>query len=98
MTSIIWLSVEGPGPEPRSNYREAAFSPCFTGVLGPTLTGTILNQEGMNRAATENNEKKTGEEDPRPLTDEEFETLKKKEKRTNGIIDAIIDFFTGFFH
>ena len=44
----------------------------------------------------EENEKKTGEEDPRPLTDEEFEALKKKEKRTNGIIDAIIDFFTGF--
>ena len=48
--------------------------------------------------AAEENEKKTEEEDPRPLTDEEFAELKKKEKRTNGIIDAIIDFFTGFFH
>ena len=38
MTSIIiWLSVEGPGPESRSNDREAAFSPCFTGVLGGKL-------------------------------------------------------------
>ena len=46
----------------------------------------------------EENEKKTGQEDPRPLTDEEFAELKKKEKRTGGIIAAIIDFFTGFFH
>ena len=30
--------------------------------------------------AAEENEKKTEEEDPRPLTDEEFEALKKKEK------------------
>ena len=46
---------------------------------------------------TEENEKKTGQEDPRPLTDEEFNELKKKEKRTGGIISAIVDFFTGFF-
>ena len=46
---------------------------------------------------TEENEKKTEEIDPRPLTDREFEELKKKEKRTGGIISAIVDFFTGFF-
>ena len=46
---------------------------------------------------TEENEKKTGQEDPRPLTDEEFNKLKKKEKRTGGIISGIIDFITGFF-
>ena len=43
------------------------------------------------------NEQKTEEEDPKPLTDEEFEALKKKEKRTGGIISGIIDFITGFF-
>ena len=48
-------------------------------------------------AEKENNEKAGQEEDPRPLTDEEFEELKKKEKRTDGIISAIIDFITGFF-
>lgn len=45
----------------------------------------------------EENEKKAEQEDPKPLTDEEFEELKKKEKRTGGIISAIIDFLTGFF-
>ena len=47
--------------------------------------------------ATEENVKKPEQKDPRPLTDEEFEKLQKKEKRTGGIISAIIDFFTGFF-
>ena len=51
----------------------------------------------MNDMSTEENEKKTEEKDPRPLTDSEFEELKKKEKRTGGIISAIVDFFTGFF-
>ncbi len=45
----------------------------------------------------EEKDSKPEQEDPRPLTDEEFEELKKKEKRTGGIISAIIDFFTGFF-
>ncbi len=47
---------------------------------------------------TEENEKKTEQKDPRPLTDEEFDELKKKEKRTGTIISDIIDFITGFFH
>ena len=51
----------------------------------------------MKNKAMEENEKKTEKEDPRPLTDEEFEKLKKKEKRTGAIISAIVDFFTGFF-
>ena len=46
---------------------------------------------------TEKNEKQPDQKDPRPLTDEEFDKLKKKEKRTGGIISAIVDFFTGFF-
>ena len=52
----------------------------------------------MNHMAAEENDRKTGQEDPRPLTDEEYDELKKKEKRTGGILSAIIDFFTGFFH
>ena len=46
---------------------------------------------------TEDNDRKDEQTPPRPLTDEEFDELKKKEKRTGGIISAIIDFFTGFF-
>ena len=56
-----------------------------------------LVKEGMKNMATEENDKKTEQEDPTPLTDEEFDELKKKEKRTGGIISTIIDFFTGFF-
>ncbi len=46
---------------------------------------------------TEEKDKKNEQQDPEPLTDEEFEQLKKKEKRTGGIIATIIDFITGFF-
>ena len=46
---------------------------------------------------TEENDKQTRQEDLKPLTDEEFDELKKMEKRTGGIISAIVDFFTGFF-
>ena len=41
---------------------------------------------------------KSGQEDPRPLTDEEFAEFQKKEKRRVGIIATIIDFILGFFH
>ena len=51
----------------------------------------------MNRMSMEENDKKIGQEDPEPLTDEEFEELKRKEKRTGWIISAILDFFMGFF-
>ena len=37
-------------------------------------------------------------EDPVPLTDEEFAKFQKKEKRTQGIISMIVDLITGFFH
>ena len=60
-------------------------------------SGQGLSRKGMNDMNTEENEKKTEEEDPRPLTDKEFEELKKKEKRTSGIISAVVDFVTGFF-
>ena len=45
----------------------------------------------------EENDKKIGQEDPEPLTEEEFEELKRKEKRTVWIISAILDFFMDFF-
>lgn len=44
----------------------------------------------------ESTEKKE-QEDPRPLTDEEFVEYQKKEKRKYGIFSAILDFFLGFF-
>ena len=46
---------------------------------------------------TEEKDTKAEEEDPRPLTDEEFEEFKKKDNRQVGIFKAIVDFFTSFF-
>ena len=48
--------------------------------------------------STEENNRETEQEDPRPLTDEEFEQLQKKERRTANIISTVVDFVTGFFH
>jgi hypothetical protein len=45
--------------------------------------------EGKNNRDTQ--------EDPVPLTDEEFERYQKKEKRKVTIIGDIIDFILGFF-
>ena len=45
----------------------------------------------------ENNQKDTQEEDPTPLTDEEFARFQKKQKREGSIIGTIIDFILGFF-
>ena len=45
----------------------------------------------------ENNQKDT-QEDPTPLTDEEFSQFQKKQKRESHIITDIIDFILGFFH
>ena len=45
----------------------------------------------------EEDDRKKNREDPEPLTDEEFEELKRKEKRTSGIIATIIDFLLDFF-
>ncbi len=44
--------------------------------------------------------KKTKEkdEDPIPLTDEEFAKYQKKENRKANIFVTIIDFFLSFFH
>ena len=46
----------------------------------------------------EENKEKTEQDNPRPLTDEEFAEFQKKEKRKDGIISSIIDFILGFFH
>ncbi len=46
----------------------------------------------------ENNQKDTQEEDPTPLTDEEFARFQKKQKRDVSIIGTIIEFILGFFH
>ena len=44
----------------------------------------------------ENNDKET-QEDPEPLTDEEFARLQKKQKRDSWIFTEIIDFILNFF-
>lgn len=46
----------------------------------------------------ENKNKETQEEDPQPLTDEEFEKFQKKQKRESRIFTDIIDFILQFFH
>ena len=38
------------------------------------------------------------QEDPEPLTDEEFEKFQKKQKREGWIFTEIIDFILHFFH
>ncbi len=45
----------------------------------------------------EDHDAETEQEDPIPLTDEEYAELKKKERRVGGIISAIFDFITSFF-
>ena len=45
----------------------------------------------------EENNRENEQEDPKPLTDEEFAEYQKKEKRKAGIFSTIIDFFLSFF-
>ena len=57
-----------------------------------------LNTEYGKESITmeENNDKET-QEDPEPLTDEEFARLQKKQKRDSWIFTEIIDFILKFF-
>ena len=43
------------------------------------------------------NNRRDEQEDPTPLTDEEFEQFQKKENRKITIIGDIIDFIVNFF-
>ena len=45
----------------------------------------------------EEKDTQSGQEDPKPLTDEEFAEYQEKERRKCGIIATIIDFFLSFF-
>ena len=45
----------------------------------------------------EENKNTDEQEDPTPLTDEEFARFQKKQKRESRIIADIIDFFLHFF-
>lgn len=45
----------------------------------------------------EDNNNRETQEDPRPLTDEEFVRFQKKLKRESGIFVNIIDFILSFF-
>ena len=38
------------------------------------------------------------QDDPTPLTDEEFARYQRKEERKVGIIATLVDFFLSFFH
>ena len=60
--------------------------------------GQLTKEHRKESIAMEENENKDTQEDPRPLTDEEFEQFQKKQKRESGIIKDIIDFILGFFH
>ena len=46
----------------------------------------------------EENNNKDEQEDPTPLTDEEFARFQKKQKRESGILVDILDFILSFFH
>ena len=46
----------------------------------------------------EENENRETQEDPEPLTDEEFARYQKKQKRESRILTDIIDFILSFFH
>ena len=60
--------------------------------------GQLTKEHRKESITMEENENKDTQEDPRPLTDEEFEQFQKKQKRESGIIKDIIDFILGFFH
>lgn len=45
----------------------------------------------------EENKQKDGQEDPTPLTDEEFERYQKKQRREGQIFVDILDFILSFF-
>ena len=81
-----------------SNRNEKLLAPVLAlDMIIAAPAGRDLLQGGMNCMNTEEDNRKEDREDPEPLTDEEFEKLKRKEKRTGDIISAIIDFITGFF-
>lgn len=46
----------------------------------------------------EENSSKTEEEESTPVTEEEYAEFLKNEKKKNGIIKEILDFFFGLFH
>ena len=55
-------------------------------------------QVGMEERITmEENHDKDTREDPKPLTDEEFERFQKKQRRESRILTDIIDFILHFF-
>ncbi len=54
--------------------------------------------ENKQKNKQKNEQKNAQEEDPAPLTDEEFAQFRKKQKRESSIFVDIIDFILGFFH
>ena len=54
-------------------------------------------RRGKESIAMEENKNRDEQEDPTPLTDEEFAEFQKKQKRESRIIGDIIDFTLHFF-
>ena len=59
---------------------------------------TACRKESIAMEENRNTNTETQEEDPTPLTDEEFARYQKKQRRESGILVDIIDFILGFFH
>ena len=73
--------------------------PAYQYTAGAKGPGTKRKRERRKESVTmEENNRKDMQEDPTPLTDEEFERYQKKEKRKVTIIGDIIDFIVSFFH
>ena len=61
-------------------------------------SGQRLTTEYRKESITmEKNNRRDAQEDPTPLTDEEFDRFQKKEKRKITIIGDIIEFIVNFF-
>ena len=57
----------------------------------------LITEHRKGSVTMEENNCRDAQEDPTPLTDEEFERFQKKENRKVTIIGDIIDFIVSFF-
>ena len=92
------LTTSAPGPDqPQSGT--AAFFPAGAALRHPEPPGPKQSTAKRNESHGHGRQQQADRAGrPTPLTDEEFEELQKKDKRTSGILAAIVDFITGFFH
>ena len=57
----------------------------------------MAERNGEDKISMEDNIEKPEQDDPQPLTDEEFAEYQRKDRRKTGIIMTIIDFILEFF-